>query len=115
MIRIGVVGYGYWGPNLARNFTETEDCQVAGIADFRPERLALALRRHPAAVVTTNPEELLRSPNIDAIAIATPVAAHFDMAMRALQAGKHVFVEKPLTTTSEESSRLIDEAERRRL
>jgi predicted dehydrogenase len=83
--------------------------------DFRPERLAQALRRHPAATVTTDLEDLLREPSIDAIAIATPVAAHFDMAMRALRAGKHVFVEKPVTTTSEEAVRLIEEAERRRL
>jgi len=115
MIRIGLIGYGYWGPNLARNFAETEDCQVAGIADFRPERLAQALRRHPAAAVTTDPKELLQNPDIDAIAIATPVAAHFDLAIAALAAGKHIFVEKPVTTTSDESTRLIDEADRRGL
>jgi len=115
MVKIAILGYGYWGPNLARNFAETEDCQVIGIADLRPERLAQALRRHPAAAVTTDGEELLRNPRIDAIAIATPVAAHFDIAMRALKAGKHLFVEKPLTTTSDEASQLIDEADRRGL
>jgi predicted dehydrogenase len=115
MIRIGIIGYGYWGPNLARNFAETPDCEVAGIADFRQERLAQAQRRHPTAVVTTEPEELLRNPAIDAIAIATPVATHFHLAMLALQAGKHIFVEKPLTTTSDEAATLIEEAERQRL
>ena len=115
MIRIGICGYGYWGPNLARNFAGTEDCQVAGIADSRPERLAAALRWQPTVRVTNNVEELLRSRDVDAIAIATPVATHFDLTMRALQAGKHVFVEKPLTTTSEEATKLIDEAQRRRL
>ena len=99
MIRIGLIGYGYWGPNLARNFAETEGCEVAGIADPRHERLAPALRRHPAALVTTDPTELLRNPAIDAIVIATPVATHFDLAMAALAAGKHVLVEKPVTTT----------------
>ncbi len=115
MIRIGLIGYGYWGPNLARNFGETEDCQVAGIADFRHERLSQALRRHPAATVTTDPTELIRNPNIDAIVIATPVAAHFDLAMAALAAGKHILVEKPVTTTSDEAERLIDQADRRGL
>jgi len=115
MIRIGVIGYGYWGPNLARNFAETADCEVAGIADFQPERLALALRRHPAAAVTTDVKELLRTPDIDAIAIATPVAAHFDLAMAALAAGKHIFVEKPVTATSDQAARLVDEADRRGL
>jgi len=115
MIRIGIFGYGYWGPNLARNFAETADCVVAGIADSRPERLAQALRRHPAATVTTDLEQLLRDPGIDAIAIATPVATHFDLAMRALAASKHVFVEKPVTTTSDEAAKLIDEAARRHL
>jgi predicted dehydrogenase len=115
MIRIGIIGYGYWGPNLARNFAEIADCDVAGICDSQPERLAQALRRHPQAVVTTDLEELFRATDIDAIAIATPVATHFDLAMRALAAGKHVFVEKPVTTTSEEAARLIDEAERRQL
>ncbi len=115
MIRIGVIGYGYWGPNLARNFAETADCEVAGIADSRVERLSQALRRHPAAAVTADATELLENPKVDAIAIATPVATHFDLAMAALAAGKHVFVEKPVTTTSEEALRLIEEAERRRL
>ncbi len=115
MIRIGIIGYGYWGPNLARNFSETADCEVAGIADLRPDRLAQAQRRHPAAKVTTDLQELLRAPDIDAIAIATPVAAHFELAMAAFAAGKHVFVEKPVTTTSDEATKLIDEAERRKL
>ena len=74
-VKFGVIGYGYWGPNLARNFAEAEDCQVAGIADARPERLALALRRHPGVGITSNPTELLRNPNIDAIAVDTSSAA----------------------------------------
>jgi predicted dehydrogenase len=115
MIKIGIIGYGYWGPNLARNFADTTDCEVAGIADSRPERLTQALRRHPSAIVTTDPDELLSNPAIDAIAIATPVATHFDLAMRALQAGKHIFVEKPITTTADEAATLIDEAEKRHL
>src|ERR1700757_1437175 len=108
MIRIRLIGYGYWGPNLARNFAETDNCEVAGIADFRSERLAQALRRHPTAIVTTDPTELIRNPHIHAIVIATPVAAHFDLAMAALAAGKHILVEKPVTTTSDQGARLID-------
>lgn len=115
MIRIGVIGYGYWGPNLARNFAENPDCEVAGIADLRPERLAQAKRKHPSAKLTTDLQELLRDAAIDAIAIATPVAAHFGLAMAALAAGKHIFVEKPLTTTSDEAAHMIEEADRRKL
>lgn len=115
MVRIGVIGYGYWGPNLVRNFAETEDAEVVAVADYSPERLALARKRHPAITVATDPEELINSPLVDAIAIATPVSTHFDLAMRALRAGKHVMVEKPITTTPEEAARLVEEAARRKL
>ncbi len=115
MIRIGVIGYGYWGPNLVRNFSEAPDTAVAAVSDLRPDRLALAARRSPGVRVTCNAGELLADPAIDAIAISTPVSTHFDLALAALRAGKHVLVEKPLTTTSEQAAQLIDEAERRRL
>jgi predicted dehydrogenase len=115
MIRVGVIGYGYWGPNLVRNFAERPDAQVVAVADRRPERLALVQRRYPGIRVTADPADLIADPAVDAVVIATPVALHFELAIAALRAGKHVLVEKPMASTSEEASRLIDEAARRRL
>jgi len=113
MIRVGVIGYGYWGPNLVRNFMETPGSVVAGVSDQRPERLALAQKRCPTAETTSDHRDLLANADIDAIAIATPVSSHFPLALEALEAGKHVLVEKPMTATSEQALRLIEEADRR--
>jgi predicted dehydrogenase len=115
MIGLGVIGYGYWGPNLVRNFAECRDAAIRGICDLREERRALAARRYPGVAVTATPDDLLGNSQIDAIVIATPVEYHFELAMAALKAGKHVLVEKPITSTSDQASRLIDEAARRRL
>ncbi len=115
MIGIGVIGYGYWGPNLVRNFSELPDAKVVAVSDLRSERLALAGRRYPHLDTRRDYRDLLSSPKVDAVAIATPVSTHFDFALAALQAGKHVLVEKPLTTTSDQGLRLIDEAARRNL
>ena len=115
MVRIGVIGYGYWGPNLVRNFTECAGATVVAIGDASPERLALAHRRMPSARGAASAAELIRDPEVDAVVIATPVPTHFELAAEALAAGKHVFVEKPLTTNSEQARRLIDLAEKRRL
>lgn len=115
MINIGIVGYGYWGPNLVRNFAETAGVNVAAVSDLDPAKLALVQKRFPAVITTTDYVELLRNPAIDAIAIATPVDRHFEIALAALRAGKHVWVEKPMTETSEQARRLIDEAQRRKL
>lgn len=115
MINIGVIGYGYWGPNLVRNFVEAPGAQVLAVCDHRPERLALAESRYPGLKTTTSEKELLENPAIDAVAIATPVSSHFELALGALQAGKHVLVEKPLTETSEQAQTLIEEANRRNL
>jgi predicted dehydrogenase len=115
LVRIGVIGYGYWGPNLVRNFSEVRDCQVVAVSDTRPDRRALVQARYPAVDTTDDYRELLDDPNVDAIVIATPVSTHFPLALEALRAGKHVWVEKPITTTSDEAAQLIDEAERRRL
>ena len=115
MIGIGVVGYGYWGPNLVRNFAETPGAELRSVCDARPDRLAVARARHPQIRALSNAAELIDDPGVDAVVIATPASSHFDLALRALQAGKHVLVEKPLTCTSEEARRLIDEAARRRL
>jgi predicted dehydrogenase len=112
-VRVGVIGYGYWGPNLVRNFAEYPGSEVAQVADVRPERLAPIARRYPGVIATTNYRDLLNDPNIEAIVISTPIATHFDLALESLQSGKHVLVEKTLTATSEQALRLIDEAESR--
>ena len=110
MIRVGVIGYGYWGPNLVRNFVEAPGSEVISVSDLRPERLALAQSRYPAIQITTDHQEVFANPHIDAIAIATPVSTHFNLAMQALQTGKHVLVEKPMTATSKQAVQLIEEA-----
>lgn len=115
MVRIGVIGYGYWGPNLVRNFAETEDAEVVAIADFNLERIAQAKKRYPAVTVTPDPHELIGMTDVDAVVIATPVSTHFDLALRALRAGKHILVEKPVTTTTADALRLVEEADAREL
>ncbi len=111
MIRAGVIGYGYWGPNLVRNLADAPDCEVAGVADLRPERRALAQRRYPGVRVMAEANELIADPKIDAILVATPLSGHYDLARRALDAGKHVLVEKPLAASADQARRLIDVAE----
>ncbi len=115
MIRVGLVGYGYWGPNLARNFAESRTCGLAGVCDLNLDRLAMARKRHPAVKLVTRYTDLLDDPQFDAIAISTPVSTHFELAMSALRKGKHVMVEKPLTGSSDQARSLIEEAERRHL
>jgi len=112
MIGVGVIGYGYWGPNLVRNFNEVPGSRVVAVSDMRSERLAQLQHRYPAIKTTTDHRELLTDSSIDAIAVATPVSTHFDLAMQALHAGKHVFVEKPMTTSVEQGERLLDYAAR---
>jgi len=112
MIRVGVIGYGYWGPNLVRNFAESGASTVIAVCDLRPERLALVRSRYPAVETTTDAEAIINDPRLEAVAIATPVSTHYDLAHRALAAGKHVLVEKPLTATAEQARRLITAAER---
>jgi predicted dehydrogenase len=115
VIKLGVIGYGYWGPNLVRNFSEAGTSEVVAVSDLDPKRLALVKSRYPGVEVTTDHKTLLANPDIDAIAIATPVASHFDLAMAALQAGKHVFIEKPLTESVAQGEKLVEEADRRKL
>ncbi len=114
MIGIGVIGYGYWGPNLVRNFAECRGAAVRMVCDQRPERLQQVERRYPGVKVTTAPSELVNDPSVDAVVIATPVEHHFELAMMALRAGKHVLVEKPMASSSDQAARLIDEAAARR-
>ncbi len=115
MINIGVIGYGYWGPNLVRNFAELDGATMAAVADLDPKKLELVKRRYPGARVTTQYQELLDDPSIHAIAIATPVHTHFHLGMAALKAGKHLWLEKPMTETLEQGSQLVDEARKRDL
>lgn len=115
MIKVGVVGYGYWGPNLVRNFMEAPGSKVVAVCDLNNERLTLAASRYPAIRTTTNYSDLLADTSIDAVAIPTPVSSHYDLAREALRSGRHVLVEKPLTATSDQAQRLIEEAERRNL
>ncbi len=110
MIGIGVIGYGYWGPNLVRNLAETADARLVAVSDLSQERLAAVRARYPSVSTTTDYRDLLTDPTIDAIVVATPVSTHFELAMRALQSGKHVLVEKPLVTTVDQGLRLLDEA-----
>ncbi len=114
MIKVGVIGYGYWGPNLVRNFMEAPGSTVVAVCDLRPERLAPLASRYPSIRTLGDCQELFDDPAIDAIAIATPVSSHFELAMTALAAGKHVLVEKPLAANSDQGKRLIEEAARRR-
>jgi predicted dehydrogenase len=115
MIQLGVIGYGYWGPNLVRNFLEVPDSKIRAVSDLNPERLALVRRRYPMVRTTTEYRDLIEDPDIDAIVVATPVSTHFDLAWQALQAGKHILVEKPLARTSDHAKKLIAEADRRDL
>jgi len=115
MINVGVLGYGYWGPNLVRNFSEVARMRVNAVSDHDEARLALALARHPAIRVSTDARSLIDDPAIDAIAIATPVSTHFELALAALRAGKHVWLEKPMTETSDQARVLVEEAARRNL
>ena len=115
MLKIGVIGYGYWGPNLVRNFAELNGATLAGVADLDPRKLELVKKRFPAVKTTTDFQELLKDPEIDAIAIATPVNTHFELGMAALKAGKHLWLEKPMAETSLQARMLVDEAQRRKL
>src|SRR3954466_1870479 len=114
-VRVGVVGFGYWGPNLVRNFANTEGAKAASVCDRDPTKVAMARRRHPDIAGVTDYKELIENDGVDAIVIATPVRTHYELALRALQAGKHVLVEKPLAEESSQAEHLIEEAARRNL
>lgn len=110
-----MIGYGYWGPNLVRNLFEAPGAQVACVSDLRPDRLASVSLRYPTVQTTQNVRDLIEDPTIDAVAIATPVSTHYELALRALQEGKHVLVEKPLASDTEQVQRLMDLARKRNL
>jgi predicted dehydrogenase len=115
MIHVGVIGYGYWGPNIVRNFNNPGVSKVVAICDQRPDALRKVTQTYPNIAITTNSSEITTSPDIDVVAVVTPVWTHFKLAKSALENGKHVFVEKPFTFTSAEAAELVDLAERKNL
>jgi predicted dehydrogenase len=115
MIRVGVIGYGYWGPNVVRNLHGLENVCVAVVCDKSPAALARVRKTYPGISTTTDANEVLRSPEIDAVAVITPVWTHYELAKTALENGKHVFVEKPLTSSAAQAEELIEIAARKKL
>ncbi len=115
-MKVGVIGCGYWGPNLVRNFNALDDVDVAAVCDVRPERLDFISRLYPTIkILTADANDILHSSEIDAVVIATPVSMHFPLGMEALSSGKHIFVEKPFTATTEQAQRLNELAQSKNL
>jgi len=110
MLRVGLVGYGYWGPNLARNFNANPDCALVRIADMSDKRRALAAATYPGVEVASD-DSILAATDIDVVVVATPVFTHYELAKKALENGKHVWVEKPMTSNSDQAKELTDLAE----
>jgi predicted dehydrogenase len=114
-VDIGVVGLGYWGPNLVRSLHDVTDARIAWVCDRNPIALDRIARRYPSLATTTDVDEVLDDASVDAVVIATPVSTHHDLAMAALRAEKHVLVEKPLAASLRESVELAEEARARQL
>jgi predicted dehydrogenase len=108
VINVGLIGYGYWGPNLARNLAETDGVRLAAIAEARPERHALIARRHPGAAVCGDAASLLARDDIDAVVVATPLKTHHPLAKAAMERGRHVLIEKPLAASMAEAAELAE-------
>ena len=115
MIRIGVIGYGYWGPNIVRNLHGVDSARVEMVCDKSSAALARMRKAYPAISTTSDPNDILRSPQIDAVAVITPVWTHYELTKAALENGKHVFVEKPFTSNVTQADELIELAARKRL
>jgi len=115
MLNLGIIGYGYWGVNLVRNFLNHPQCRVAKVADTRQDRLALLGKNYPAIQAVKLAEEIIGDSNIDAVVIATPVYSHYALAKLALLNGKHVLIEKPMTASSAEAEELIQIASQKGL
>jgi len=115
MLNVAVIGYGYWGPNIARNFQELDSAQVAVISDLREERRRVAAAKVPGAKIVTAAGEAIASADVGAVAVCTPLSSHFDIAKRALEAGKHVLIEKPMTESVEQAEELIALADKKNL
>jgi predicted dehydrogenase len=115
MISVALAGYGYWGKNLARNFFSAPNCNLHSIIDADASKFELIKKQFPSVQMSTEYEAILNDPKIDAVVIATPVFSHYSMAKAALLAGKHVFVEKPMTSSVRESEKLIELAQKNKL
>jgi predicted dehydrogenase len=115
MLKFGVIGYGYWGPNIVRNLRSLDGCQVVGVCDQSAPARKRIQSAHPGTPVFADAKDLLNSPEVDAIAVITPVWTHFELAKAALENGKHVFVEKPFTSSAAQAEELINLAERKNL
>ena len=113
MMEVGVIGYGYWGPNLVRNFNESALSNVAMVSDLNAQRREAVRVRYPQVQTTDDYRSVIDSEQVEAIAIATPVQTHFEIAMAAIEAGKHVLVEKPMTQTGDQGALLIEAADKR--
>lgn len=114
MIKIGVVGYGYWGPNLVRNFSTADNCEISGVVDINESRLQSAKKLYPGINISTSYDMLINDPSIDGIVITLPVAEHYEFAKRALLSNKDVLIEKPMTDSVEKASELISIAKKMR-
>jgi predicted dehydrogenase len=115
MIKVGVIGYGYWGPNIVRNLHGLESTRAEMVCDKSPSALARVRKSYPSIRAVSDPAEVLRSPDIDAVAVITPVWTHYELAKMALQNGKHVFIEKPFTSSAAQAEELIELAARKKL
>jgi predicted dehydrogenase len=111
-LRVALIGYGYWGPNLLRNYMDMADAWVSWVCDTRPEVLEKSALRYPAVPTTTDMDMVLADPDVDAVVIATPISTHFAIARAALEAGKHVFVEKPMTADTAQACELVSLADK---
>jgi predicted dehydrogenase len=110
MLNVGLVGFGYWGPNLARNLNDAEGCRLVAIADARPERRSMAARRFKGIAIVEDAAALVTRDDLDAVVIATPLSTHYPLASQAVAAGKHVLVEKPLAASTREAEALAEAA-----
>jgi predicted dehydrogenase len=108
MVRVGVIGCGYWGPNLVRNFSALENAEVTALSDRDRARLAACGRRYPGARCHTDPSELIADPEVDAVAVCTPVDTHYELGCAVLAAGKHLLVEKPLAHSTAQARDLVE-------
>jgi predicted dehydrogenase len=115
MIRFGVIGYGYWGPNIVRNLHGLDSTHVTMVSDKNAAALARVRKSYPDIQAVADPMEIMRSPNIDAVAVITPVWTHYELTKAALEHGKHVFVEKPFTSSTAQAEELVELAARKKL
>jgi len=115
MINVGIIGFGYWGPNVARNFNANPEARLTAICDLRPQRMLLATSTYPFIKAYSNPDDLIKDPEIEVVAVITPVSTHYELAKKALLNGKHVFVEKPFTANVAQAEELVELAARKNL